>query len=238
MFLSNKYNKWYFKIIENARTRVLDKSIYVERHHVLPKCMGGVNDSYNIVSLTAREHFICHMLLIKMVESTYYKRKMQHALGKFVQSTKTQNRNLNSRQYELARKAISNARKGSTHTVETRQKLSTSNKGKQSPNKGRRGMFKHTESAKEKISNAVKGKSFVDRFGLENATAIIDKIKSSKKGKPSGMLGKKHSQETIEKLSRPKKGSPHVRTTCPHCMAADQTPRHISFCAKKHGLMI
>lgn len=234
MFLNNKYNKWYYTIIKNAQNRTLDSSVYVEKHHIIPKCMGGLDDQTNIAILTAREHFVCHRILIKMVDNLYYKRKMEHALGKFVQENNKQLRNLNSRQYEVARKAISTARKGRTHSIETRQKLSDSHKGKPSLTKGRRGMFTHTTSAKEKISNAVKGKSFVERFGEDRAAEIINSIKSSKKGKPSGMLGKKHSEETIKKLSKPKKGSPHIKTTCPHCASLEKTPRHIKFCAKKH----
>jgi hypothetical protein len=231
MFLDNKFSRWYFAIVESARIRKLDPSIYVERHHVVPKCMAGDNSIGNIVSLTAREHFICHWLLTKMVESTFHKRKMYHALGKFVQSSPLQQRNLSSRQYDVARNAISEARRGRKHTVETRQKMSRALKGRASPNKGRKGWFSHSAVARDRISSAVRGKTFVDRFGEEKAMLAKEKLRQSKLGKPSGMLGKRHSPETIEKLSKPKNGSPHRRTTCPYCNALEQTPRHIRLCA-------
>ena len=36
---------------------------YCERHHILPKCMGGGNERDNLIDLYAREHFIAHKLL-------------------------------------------------------------------------------------------------------------------------------------------------------------------------------
>lgn len=66
LFLPNKYTRWYFDIIFNASDRILLKNTYIEKHHIIPRCMGGTNDKSNIVKLTAREHFICHMLLEKM----------------------------------------------------------------------------------------------------------------------------------------------------------------------------
>ena len=76
MYLPNKYTLTYCKIIERAKTRCLDG--YVEKHHIIPKSLGGSNTKSNIVALTAKEHFICHMLLIKMVDHQY-KQKMIHA---------------------------------------------------------------------------------------------------------------------------------------------------------------
>ena len=50
MFLSNKYSKWYFNIISTA-SQEFDKreSGYYEKHHIIPKSLGGNNkkDSLN-----------------------------------------------------------------------------------------------------------------------------------------------------------------------------------------------
>jgi len=74
MFNQNKYTKWYFNIINVAKERSVTE--YCESHHIIPKCLGGGDTSDNIVKLTAREHFICHLLLIKMHAS----RKLKYAL--------------------------------------------------------------------------------------------------------------------------------------------------------------
>lgn len=55
------YQKIHDQIIERAKTRKLQG--YKERHHIIPKCLGGTNDDDNLVDLTAREHFIIHKLL-------------------------------------------------------------------------------------------------------------------------------------------------------------------------------
>jgi phosphoglycolate phosphatase-like HAD superfamily hydrolase len=50
--------------VERARNRVLDS--YTERHHIIPRCIGGTDVKENLVDLTAREHFICHRLLVNI----------------------------------------------------------------------------------------------------------------------------------------------------------------------------
>jgi hypothetical protein len=59
-----EYAKIYNQIVERAKNRVLEG--YKEKHHIIPKCLGGSNDKNNLVELTAREHFLCHMLLCEI----------------------------------------------------------------------------------------------------------------------------------------------------------------------------
>lgn len=65
MYLDNKYTKWYNSIIENAKLRVIQTG-YTEKHHIIPRSLGGNDEPANLVKLTAKEHFICHLLLTKM----------------------------------------------------------------------------------------------------------------------------------------------------------------------------
>lgn len=58
------YSEHYERLIARARDRVLEG--YVERHHVIPKCMGGSNSKVNLVQLTPEEHYVAHQLLHKM----------------------------------------------------------------------------------------------------------------------------------------------------------------------------
>ena len=65
------YNTLYLKItIRGIRLR--DNTTYYERHHILPKCMGGVDEN-NITYLTPREHYIAHWLLCKIHKDMFYK---------------------------------------------------------------------------------------------------------------------------------------------------------------------
>ena len=58
------YKRIYDALIKRARTRLLEG--YVERHHVIPKCMGGSDEISNLVQLTPEEHFLAHVLLVKI----------------------------------------------------------------------------------------------------------------------------------------------------------------------------
>jgi len=62
------YEKIYNQIIERAKSenRIKGNGIYYERHHIIPQCMGGTNTDDNLVLLTAREHFLCHRLLVRI----------------------------------------------------------------------------------------------------------------------------------------------------------------------------
>jgi hypothetical protein len=63
------YKKIYDKIILRGQKRGNNKKIldgYYESHHIVPKCIGGTDEIENLVLLTAKEHFICHLLLEKI----------------------------------------------------------------------------------------------------------------------------------------------------------------------------
>ena len=58
----------YLEFIQNilkSRGRRGCGDNYHEKHHIVPKCMGGTNDEDNLIDLYAREHFIAHKLLAK-----------------------------------------------------------------------------------------------------------------------------------------------------------------------------
>ena len=61
------YLKIYKKIIK-YRKKYLLKNKNNEKHHVIPSSLGGSNRKYNIVTLTPKEHYICHLLLTKIVK--------------------------------------------------------------------------------------------------------------------------------------------------------------------------
>lgn len=122
MFIQNKYYNWYYSIIHRAQDRIIDG--YVEKHHIIPKSIGGTDDKSNLVILTAREHFICHLLLTKMTEGLH-RRSMWHAAWKMANQNRTYQKRYkaSARMYEMIKE--NNARA-----------LSTSNSGKPSGRKG------------------------------------------------------------------------------------------------------
>lgn len=58
------YQKIYNDLVSRGKARVLDG--YSEKHHIIPRCVGGTDDPTNIVELTAEEHYVCHQLLVKI----------------------------------------------------------------------------------------------------------------------------------------------------------------------------
>ena len=88
----NKYATWYRQLICSrlAEHRSKGGLIYYESHHILPRSIhpefaNAKKFPLNVVLLTAREHYIAHLLLAKMFaldKKKYY--KMVHALQCFV----------------------------------------------------------------------------------------------------------------------------------------------------------
>jgi hypothetical protein len=62
------YQKIYNDLIGRAVERQKLSTVLsnCEKHHILPKWLGGDNLKSNIVKLTCEEHFIAHQLLVKI----------------------------------------------------------------------------------------------------------------------------------------------------------------------------
>jgi hypothetical protein len=120
MFIKNKYTSWYFSIIEQSKQRSIDG--YFETHHIIPKSLGGDNDPSNLVTLTAREHFICHLLLVKMVSNERDKAKMALSAAWFKKHPEL----VTNRIYESLRTIIADSHRkaytGTKQSFETRLK--------------------------------------------------------------------------------------------------------------------
>lgn len=69
------YMKIYNDLVSHAKSQILPENTYVERHHIIMKSLGGSNNKSNLVTFTARQHYIAHLLLYK-----HYKQEM--LLGK------------------------------------------------------------------------------------------------------------------------------------------------------------
>lgn len=153
--MPNKYTKWYCDIILNANKRATSKrqaqSIlgYVELHHILPKSfkLGGEKDKKNYAYLSAKEHLVCHLLLIRMFES-HQKAKMCFALNsmRLIQARNGKIK-LTSHHYQIIKKYYAWARQqtpghmaGKKHSLETIEKIKkntkNTHKGQKAWNKG------------------------------------------------------------------------------------------------------
>jgi hypothetical protein len=156
------YRKIYIKLIRKAEDRKLN--CYSERHHVFPRSIYG--DNQRIVKLTAREHYVAHLLLWK-----YYKKKCGEKHKKTLSMLlaingmlhgQNKERKINSRLFESLRKkaaqAISLKLTGVSKTDEHKENIRLSKLGDKNPAYGKFGKqsksfgTKRTEEQKKRLS--------------------------------------------------------------------------------------
>lgn len=166
------YQRVYDQIVSKAKTRTLTG--YRERHHITPKCMGGSNDPDNLVELTAREHYICHWLLIRIYPENS---KLVHAFWMMNNALREGRRyKISARTYEEARIQHSNAMLGDrnpnkqevnrlkiSQTMRAKGLRPPSAKGRVLPQEARAQIslrfkgVKHSEERRKKNSESHKG---------------------------------------------------------------------------------
>ena len=100
------YQRIYDALCKRGRERMLKE--YTEKHHILPRCLGGSDSKENLTNLTAREHYLAHYLLTKIYPSDY---KLLHAFGSMARVSPQQQRTYMSRHYEKMTSARSLAMK-------------------------------------------------------------------------------------------------------------------------------
>jgi len=59
------YQKIYQDFITSRREREAAIVGYSEKHHIVPKALGGGNEKANLIRLTPEDHFFAHLLLAK-----------------------------------------------------------------------------------------------------------------------------------------------------------------------------
>ena len=65
-----QYNLIYTQLVDRGLKRGVIEG-YKEVHHIIPKCMGGSNSIDNLVALTPEEHYLAHLLLVKIYPNIY-----------------------------------------------------------------------------------------------------------------------------------------------------------------------
>ena len=201
------YALHYDLLIDRARDRILD--VYTERHHIIPVCIGGTNIRKNLVRLTPEEHYIAHLLLIKIYPEVD---KLIFAAHRMC-SGKSRNNKLYGWVRRIHADAMSRLHKDKKMSIESREKMSKAKKGKKhseetidnmrlaqqnrSPETRKRISDSHmghivTEETKEKLRQANLGKSHTDD--------TCAKMSKSRTGSGNNFYGKAHSAESREKM--------------------------------------
>ena len=215
---------------------------YTEKHHIVPKCMGGTDMIDNLVRLTAREHFIAHQLLVKIFPE---KKTLIYAVVRLCKQTKS------SKIFEQIRiknsLATSELHKGKIISDLIKEKLSKIGsrpydekftpeianhlkecRRKQTSGDGNPMYGKtHTDETKQKIRHKTNEifKNRFDEIGSYITEETRCKLVEATRGENNGMYGKTHTNETKQKMSTKAKLRPPVSDETKEKMRINSTGR-------------
>lgn len=193
------YERIYSELILRAKRRSILKNYYAENHHIIPKSMGGTNDSWNLIKLFPEEHLVAHLLLVKI----YYNHEgLLHAAFRMSNYGKLTNKEygwLKEKYSKVVSERFSGVEpwnKGKEWSDEIKKKISVAQKKreykmsdlqkqKQSDNwKGNNNPMKinggHSHETKNLMSKKYKGIPLAERCSEQGTKNIIEAAKKQK----------------------------------------------------------
>lgn len=223
------YKKIYTSLIEKRKIEPFYGE-YFEKHHIIPRSLGGSDDESNLVCLSAREHYLAHALLVKIYkDGSDEQNKMLWAFNGMRNLHRDYQERIvgNSHLYaslkgkykhsEKTKEKMSASAMGHIVTDETRNKLSKKRKemyiagtlekmvGEKNPMYGK----ELTDEHKMKMSKALKGKK------LNLSDEERERRSERFSGEKNPMYGKTMSEEHKEKIrsaNRNKKYTEEMRS--------------------------
>lgn len=196
------YQKIYNNLIDCATHRVSEG--YVEKHHIVPRCLGGTDAKENIVSLYPEEHYLAHLLLCKINKGN---QKLLYAAMNMTTGSMINNGKRNNKAYGWLRRQYAESMSGDNNPARRNPNL------QKEAAKKRVGQ-KRTEETKVRMSAAQKGRTFSEETkrkmaeAAKNRPPISDETRAKLKNRTpnKGMLGKTMSAETKAKMSASQQG--------------------------------
>ena len=196
------YEKIYNNLIGRATRRVIEG--YVEKHHIVPRCLGGTDAKENIVNLYPEEHYLAHLLLCKVNKGNS---KLLYAAMNMTSGSMINNGNRNNKAYGWLRRQYAESMSGDNNpnrrNPEIQKKAALKRVGQ-----------KRTEETKVRMSAAQKGRTFSEETKRKMAEAaknrptisVETRAKLKNRTPNKGMLGKTMSAETKAKMSASQQG--------------------------------
>lgn len=191
------YQRIYNQLISKATARkFIDE--YFEKHHIVPRCLNGTDDKNNIVNLTAREHFIAHLLLAKIHGGPlWHAAHMMSNMGRYT-----------NRKYGSVRRE---------HAILVGNNM----RGKKKPEGHGRKVSENKERARkisESLTGRIRTQEHSKNIGLGNKGKTLSdeskkKISEAMSGKNNPMFGKTHNTESKRIISEANR----QKIMCPHC---------------------
>ena len=198
------YQKIYNNLINRATRRISEG--YVEKHHIVPRCLSGTDAKENIVSLYPEEHYLAHLLLCKVNKgnSKLLYAAMNMTSGSMINNGKRNNKaygwlrrqyaesmsgnNNPARRIPNLQKEAAKKRVGQKRSEETKARMSAAQKGRT-----------FTEETKQKMSIAAKNKPPIS---LETR----EKLSAKSKGRVGPWAGKKQPADVVAKRAEANRG--------------------------------
>lgn len=193
----------YKKIYNKLVSRKIDRVGYVETHHILPRCLGGLDNVENLVELYPEEHYLAHLLLCKIYLRN---QKLLYAAMNMTTGSMINSGKRNNKAYGWLRRQYARSMSGDNNPSRKNPELQ-----KQAALK-RIGQ-KRTEETTAKMSAAQKGRTLTDEHRAKLAIAATTRPPISEETRQKlkqrtpnkGMLGKTMSDTTKAKMSASQK---------------------------------
>jgi hypothetical protein len=194
------YQKIYNALIDRANNRISEG--YIEKHHIIPRCLGGTDDEINLVALYPEEHFLAHQLLVKLHPTN---KKLLFAAQ--LMTTHSTNNRINNKMFGWMKRRLSLLMSGDNNPARRNPNL------QKEAAKKRVGQ-KRTEETKARMSIAQKGRLLTEDHKVKlsiaatNRPPISDETRQKLKQRTpnKGMLGRTMSAETKAKMSASQQG--------------------------------
>lgn len=202
------YQKIYDNLI-NKRKNILLENCYFERHHIIPKCLGGDDSTDNLVNLTPEEHFLAHQLLVKIYPTH---QGLKYAL--YLMTISPSGKRNNNKLYGWIKRDYSDNRIQSSGFTGRKHKPETIEKMK-------------AARAKQIISEETKLKISKTKTGSKMSPEAIASMNEKRNNNPNWIQARKNlclSDEARSKISAANNGRVFPEKTCPHCKKSGAGP--------------
>lgn len=198
------YQKIYTNLINRASSRV--SKGYVEKHHIVPRCLGGTDAKENIVNLYPEEHYLAHLLLCKLNKSNS---KLLYAAMNMTSGSMINNGKRNNKAYGWLRRQYAESMSGDNNPARRIP-------GLQKEAAKKRVGQKRSEETKVRMSAAQKGRTFTEEtkqkmsIAAKNKPPISletrEKLSAKSKGRVGPWAGKKQPADVVAKRAEANRG--------------------------------
>jgi len=194
----------YQQIYNKLVSRIYKRVGYVEKHHILPRCLGGTDEISNLIELYPEEHYLAHLLLCKIYPGN---QKLLYATMNMTTGSMTNNGKRNNKAYGWLRRQYAQSMSGDNNPARRIPNL------QKEAAKKRKGQ-KRSEETKARMSIAQKGRTFTEETKYKMAEAARNRPLISEETRQKlklripnkGMLGRTMSTETKAKMSTSQQG--------------------------------